>query len=56
MVRDHRAHMAHLYDARDRELSDAWRRSTECIGGRICAFARGPRRCTDSPGKSVQAD
>jgi len=23
MVRDHRAHMAHLYDARDRELSSA---------------------------------
>jgi hypothetical protein len=27
MVRDHRAHMARLYDARDRELSEAWRQS-----------------------------
>jgi hypothetical protein len=28
MVRDHRAHMARLYDARDRELSEAWRKSS----------------------------
>jgi hypothetical protein len=27
MVRDHRAHMARLYDVRDRELSEAWRQS-----------------------------
>jgi hypothetical protein len=29
MVRDHRAHMARLYDARDRELSEAWRQNHE---------------------------
>jgi hypothetical protein len=27
MMRDHRAHMARLYDALDRQLSQAWRQS-----------------------------